>query len=168
MARKPSGTRPGPLSPYMRRKLAQGTGYERALLPVRDRSGRDLSTLRDFHHDFRRENGGRCASDPPPGAERFYRLPPQVRPEADRYYANLCKKWAARIRRTPGFARILHMITLNQFKNPGQSRAASIRGDRVMSYRHDVVRRQLERSIFEDTVANTPPPKVRRAQIPTF
>lgn len=134
--------------------------------PPRNRDG-DLSVLRDFHHDFRRENGGRTPSDPPPGADRFYRLPPQLRPQAHAYYNALCKKWAARIKRTPGFARILHMITLNQFKNPEQSREASMRGDKIANYRLRQ-RRALERSIFQDTTENTPAPAVRHVRHATF
>lgn len=136
-------------------------------MPKRDRKNGDLSTLKDFHHDFRKENGGRCASDPPKGAERFYRLPPEKRPAAEVYYSRLCSRWATRLKRTPGFARILHMITLNQFKNPGQSRSALKHSLRVQRSSM-ALRRRLEQTIFTDTTRNTPAPRVRSVRLGTF
>lgn len=158
--------RPGPPSPYMRRKMALGTPAQRLLMPARDYNNGDLTTLRDFYKDFRKENGGRQKSNPPAGPHhRFYRLPLHQRDAAQLYYEQLCRKWASRIRKTPNFARILHMITLNKFKNPGQAEIASCRGNKMQLARH-VTREKLQAKIYD--APQHSPHSGKITHLPTF
>lgn len=51
---------------------------------------------------------------------QFYRLPEDLRAAATDYFQMLCRRHADRIKEKPNFWRILHMATLNRFKNPHQ------------------------------------------------
>jgi hypothetical protein len=157
MSHKPKSHRPGPDSPYVKRERARKGNNP--LPPVRPRyeyGNEDYQVLKDFTKDFREANGGETAAQPPPGADRFYRLPPHLRPQAHEYYRMLCARWAKRIQQTPGFARILHMITLNKFKNPGQVVHAGRKGTNY-SFRRNAKRRRL----FTDPEPTKIPAQIR-------
>lgn len=160
--RRSAAQRPGPDSPYVKRLRARGYSSPDYLGKPRPRDEEeDLQVLKDFYRDFRQENGGRRASVPPPGADQFYRLPPQLRPAAHAYYNSLVRKWAKRIKATPNFAKILHMITLNRFKNPGQPRRAFSRGHRI-----GVLRWNRMQRLYTDPEPSRTPAQVRH--LPTF
>lgn len=116
--------------------------------PWRDRS-RDHETLTHYYREYRQRANKRCntTNGRPVGAPRFWQIPPSLRGEAEAYERALCEKWAARIRRVPDFRRILHMITINQFRNPGQSREAYRKGLSAIG-RRGGVRRKLSREVF--------------------
>jgi hypothetical protein len=61
-------------------------------------------------------------------AHQFYRLPEEQWADAQKYFNRLCLKHEARLKVTPNFRNILHMITLNHFKNPGQTAQAGKQG----------------------------------------
>lgn len=107
------------LSPYLKRK-AMIPEMQRLFGPWRDRS-RDKDTLHQFWKDHPLSKVPLQSRRMRP---RFWQLPPEQRSAAEAYEYQLCLKWKDRIKVKPNFKNILHMIAVNQFKNPGQSKKA--------------------------------------------
>lgn len=134
-------------SPYMRQK-AQQPYHEQIFGPWRVRQ-LDTTTIaahaREFNHHIKRDK----TTGQPIGKPRFWQLPPEYRHAAEAYEYALCQKWASRILQVPNFRRVLHMITVNQFKNPGQSREAWWKGRGQMA-KVRKVRKSLMREVLGD------------------
>lgn len=145
------------LSLYRQRRLSVPS-TPRAFLPPRPRNTKHDNTLRLFESEHRQRHGlgyHHGSSGLPPGKLRFWQLPPGLRPQAQAYEDALCRKWAKRIAKTPQFARILHMLTINHFKNPGQCntpRAWRIKGGRA-SHKSKVLKKLMGNDPESQSVA---------------
>lgn len=110
------------LTPTIIRHWPAAKRAEYIYAPVRD--PRDPSYLKQHMNKIRTPQYREEHESKRMIRHRFHLLPAHQREEALEYFNSLCLRHADRLKIKPRFANILHMITLNRFKNPEQNSIA--------------------------------------------